>query len=55
MRTLPLGLQSFFGQFTVEWGPVMAASVVFTLPVLLFFLLVQKRLTTGLVKGAVKG
>lgn len=55
MRTLPLGLQAFFGQFTVEWGPVMAASVVFTLPVLVFFLLVQKRLTTGLVKGAVKG
>ncbi|NLG84903.1 MAG: carbohydrate ABC transporter permease [Firmicutes bacterium] len=55
MRTLPLGLQAFFGQFTVEWGPVMAASVIFTLPVLVFFLLVQKRLTTGLVKGAVKG
>ncbi|HHW13991.1 MAG TPA: carbohydrate ABC transporter permease [Firmicutes bacterium] len=55
MRTLPLALQAFFGQFTVEWGPVMAASVVFTLPVLVFFLAVQKRLTTGLVKGAVKG
>jgi N,N'-diacetylchitobiose transport system permease protein len=55
MRTLPLALQSFFGQFNVEWGPVMAASVVFTLPVLAFFLAVQKRLTTGLVKGAVKG
>lgn len=55
MRTLPLALQAFFGQFTVEWGPVMAASVIFTLPVLVFFLLVQKRLTTGLVKGAVKG
>ncbi|MGE5508400.1 MAG: carbohydrate ABC transporter permease [Chitinophagales bacterium] len=55
MRTLPLALQSFFGQFNVEWGPVMAASVVFTLPVLAFFLAVQKRFTTGLVKGAVKG
>lgn len=55
MRTLPLALQAFFGQFTVEWGPVMAASVIFTIPVLVFFLLVQKRLTTGLVKGAVKG
>lgn len=55
MRTLPLALQAFFGQFTVEWGPVMAASVVFTLPVLVFFLVVQKRLTTGMVKGAVKG
>ncbi len=55
MRTLPLALQAFFGQFNVEWGPVMAASVVFTLPVLVFFLAVQKHLTTGLVKGAVKG
>jgi N,N'-diacetylchitobiose transport system permease protein len=55
MRTLPLALQAFIGQFSVEWGPVMAASVIFTIPVLIFFLLVQKRLTTGLVKGAVKG
>lgn len=55
MSTLPMALQSFFGQFTVEWGPVMAASVIFTIPVLVFFLVVQKQLTTGMVKGAVKG
>ncbi|MCL4515076.1 MAG: carbohydrate ABC transporter permease [Firmicutes bacterium] len=55
MSTLPMALQSFFGQFTVEWGPVMAASVIFTIPVLGFFLVVQKQLTTGMVKGAVKG
>jgi N,N'-diacetylchitobiose transport system permease protein len=33
----------------------MAASVVFTVPVIVFFLLVQKRLMQGMVAGAVKG
>ena len=33
----------------------MAASVLFTLPVVIFFLLVQRRLRAGLIAGAVKG
>jgi len=33
----------------------MAASVLFTLPVMIFFLIMQRRLRTGLLAGAVKG
>jgi N,N'-diacetylchitobiose transport system permease protein len=53
--TVAVGLKSFFGQHLTDWGSVMAASTVITIPVLIFFVLAQKRLTDGLVAGAVKG
>ncbi|WP_027660765.1 carbohydrate ABC transporter permease [Salinispora fenicalii] len=53
--TLPVAMTFFFGRDDTAWGSVMAASTLFTLPVLLFFLLVQRRMVTGLVAGAVKG
>ncbi|NLW60099.1 MAG: carbohydrate ABC transporter permease [Firmicutes bacterium] len=55
LYTMPVGLNAFFGQFTVEWNQLMAASVFFTLPSLVFFLLVRKYLARGIVGGAVKG
>jgi N,N'-diacetylchitobiose transport system permease protein len=53
--TLPVYVTYFFGKGTVDWGAIMAASVLFTLPVMIFFLVVQRRLRTGLLAGAVKG
>ena len=53
--TLPVYVTYFFGKGTVDWGAIMAASVLFTLPVMVFFLIVQRRLRTGLLAGAVKG
>lgn len=53
--TLPVMLQYFFGNSSNEWGPIMAASVLLTLPVIVFFLLVQRRMVSGLTAGAVKG
>jgi N,N'-diacetylchitobiose transport system permease protein len=53
--TLPVYVTYFFGRGTVDWGAIMAASTLFTLPVLIFFLIVQRRLRTGLLAGAVKG
>jgi N,N'-diacetylchitobiose transport system permease protein len=38
-----------------DWGEVMAASTLVAIPVIVFFLIVQGRLTSGLVSGAVKG
>lgn len=55
LYTMPVGLNAFFGQFTVEWNPLMAASVLFTIPSLIFFVLVRKYLAQGMVAGAVKG
>ena len=54
-ETLPVALQQFFSSYYSDWGGVMAASVVFTVPVIIFFLLVQKKLMQGMVSGAVKG
>ncbi len=53
--TVAIGLQRFFGEHTADWGPIMAASTLITLPVVVFFLLVQRNLVSGLSAGAVKG
>ena len=54
MKTLPLGLYQFFGDDRVDWGAVMAASAVATLPTIVLFLPLQSRLASGLAAGAVK-
>lgn len=54
LKTMPLVLQTFFGDNVVEWNHVMAASVLTTVPTLLIFLPAQGLLTTGLGSGAVK-
>jgi N,N'-diacetylchitobiose transport system permease protein len=49
-------LQSFNeGARGTDWGGVMAGSTLMAVPVILFFLLVQARMTEGLTAGAVKG
>ncbi|RBQ14738.1 carbohydrate ABC transporter permease [Spongiactinospora rosea] len=53
--TMPRALQFFIGQRSTDWGGIMAASTLMTIPVLVFFLLVQRRMVSGLVAGAVKG
>jgi N,N'-diacetylchitobiose transport system permease protein len=53
--TMPVALQYFFGQKGVDWGAIMAGSTLMTVPVVIFFLLVQRRMVSGLVAGAVKG
>jgi ABC-type glycerol-3-phosphate transport system permease component len=53
--TLSLGMYGFIQQFTTQWGNIMAAGVLTTLPVLVFFFLLQRALTRGLVSGATKG
>lgn len=54
--TLPLVLVRFIGADGVaSLGPLAAASVLATLPGLLFFALVQRRLTSGILGGALKG
>jgi N,N'-diacetylchitobiose transport system permease protein len=53
--TVAVGLRRFFTQYSTDWGAVMAASTLITVPVMVFFVIAQKRLTDGLVVGAVKG
>jgi N,N'-diacetylchitobiose transport system permease protein len=55
LYTMPVALRYFFGRDATEWGAIMAASTLMTVPVILFFLAVQRRMVSGLVAGAVKG
>jgi N,N'-diacetylchitobiose transport system permease protein len=52
--TLPVWLVSFQTQEGVDYGAMIAASSIFSIPVLIFFLLVQRRLVGGMTSGAVK-
>jgi ABC-type glycerol-3-phosphate transport system permease component len=53
-KTVPVGLAEFFGEYTTQWNLVMTASVVSTLPTLILFLFLQKKLVSDLAAGAVK-
>ncbi|MCT2584812.1 carbohydrate ABC transporter permease [Actinophytocola gossypii] len=56
LQTLPLTLARFVGaEGQVQMGQLAAASLLATIPSLAFFLLIQRRLTSGLMSGAVKG
>ena len=56
-RTAPASLAYFSGssQFTVPTGPIAAAAVVITIPIIIFVLFFQRRIVAGLTSGAVKG
>jgi multiple sugar transport system permease protein len=56
-RTAPASIAYFSGssQFTVPTGPIAAAAVVITIPIIVFVLFFQRRIVAGLTSGAVKG
>jgi ABC-type glycerol-3-phosphate transport system permease component len=55
MFTLPVGIAGLNSEQTPEYGMVMAAAVLSSLPIVTVFLLLQKQLVAGLTQGAVKG
>lgn len=55
-QTLPVWLQGFNeGARGTDWGGVMAGSTIIAIPVIVFFLIVQRRIAAGMMSGAVKG
>jgi N,N'-diacetylchitobiose transport system permease protein len=54
-QTLMVWLASFTTLRGTEWGPLMAGATLCALPVIVFFVLVQRRIMFGLTAGAVKG
>ena len=54
-QTLTIWLASFTTQHGTDWGGLMAGATLTALPVVVFFLLVQRQITGGLTAGAVKG
>ncbi|RXZ87616.1 carbohydrate ABC transporter permease [Agromyces atrinae] len=56
MMTLPVWLRTYQTLTgTTNWAAIMAGSTLMAIPVVIFFLIVQGRMTSGLVAGAVKG
>jgi multiple sugar transport system permease protein len=54
-RTLPVAVFNMLTFEQVAWGPLAAAALLVTLPVLLLTLLIQKEIVGGLTAGGVKG
>ena len=54
-QTLNVWLAGFTTMRGTDWGPLMAGATLCSLPVIVFFLLVQRRISFGLTAGAVKG
>jgi len=54
-RTLPVGVQQLFGQYTTDWGPIGAALSIATLPTLIVYIALSKKIQAGFIAGAVKG
>jgi len=53
-KTVPVGIANFLGQYSADWGVVMAASVVAAIPTVIFFTIIQRRLVGGLLAGSLK-
>lgn len=55
MKTIPLGMSFFIGEYTTNYPGMMAASVIASLPVLILYFVCSKRIIEGMTAGAVKG
>ncbi|OKP83260.1 sugar ABC transporter permease [Paenibacillus helianthi] len=53
LRTLPLGLMNFSGQYSISWGPLAAAMVISTLPILLAYVLFSDQMEKSFTAGAI--
>lgn len=54
-RTLPVGIMSFAGQYSTDWGLIGAGMVIATLPTIVIYILLSNQVQESLVAGAVKG
>ncbi len=55
VRTLPVGLAFYQGQYSIDWPHLMAGSATMALPMIGLFLVFQRQIIAGLTAGAVKG
>ncbi|WP_227935598.1 carbohydrate ABC transporter permease [Alkalihalobacillus deserti] len=54
LRTIPLATSSFFAQYTKQWDMGLAALVLGIIPVVIFFLFLQKHIIKGIASGSIK-
>lgn len=54
-KTVQVGIRDYIGEYSTDWGPLMASVILSLIPVIIFFVFVQDNLVGGLSAGAVKG
>jgi multiple sugar transport system permease protein len=54
-RTIPVGIDFFMGEHYIDWGPIMATSVLMSVPIIILFFFFQDKYIQGIAGGAVKG
>ena len=54
-RTLSVGIQSLSGAYTTDWGPIGAGLVIATVPTLIIYVFMSKKIQSSLMAGAIKG
>ncbi len=55
LKTIPLGMTIFFGQFMTDWGMLFAGMVIASVPLLVLYLAMSRQFISGLTAGALKG
>lgn len=55
LKTLPIGIAAFIGTTAYEWGYILSAIIMMTIPILFGFIFIQKALIRGFLAGAAKG
>jgi multiple sugar transport system permease protein len=55
MRTIPVGLSSFQGQYSVQWELLMSAAVIALLPIVIIYLFAQKWIIRGITISGMGG
>lgn len=55
LRTIPLSTFYFFGEFNIQWNLALAGLVMTIIPVIIFYIVAQRYIISGIMAGAVKG
>jgi raffinose/stachyose/melibiose transport system permease protein len=55
LKTIPLGMTIFFGQYMTDWGLLFAGMVIASIPLLALYLAMSRQFISGLTAGALKG
>ncbi len=53
--TLPLSQRYFFGTYTNQWNLILANFLISSIPIILFYIIMQKHIIKGIAAGAIKG
>jgi multiple sugar transport system permease protein len=51
---LTVAINSYIGQYSVDWGHLFAGAVIATLPVIVLFAVIEKHVVSGLTAGSIK-